>query len=129
MLNTYGLLGLALLHALEMMWTRKNRLKNHDEIKAVRADVGEVKLDVKNVKRTVDGPMGIALQGMADALEIAAKAVPGDPDLILKAVAAQKEADEHQRTMKSVAEAARLDATAKARIIAEWKAAQTPPIP
>ncbi len=129
MLNTYGLLGLAILHALEMVWTRKNRLKNHEDIKAVRIDVGDVKQDVKNVKRTVDGPMGVALQGMADALEIAAKAIPGDPNLILKAVAAQKDADEHRATMRQVEEEARLDYAAKARIIAEWKAAQNPPIP
>ena len=128
-LNTYGLFGIAALQAIGLWFTKRHRERNAEDLKAVRADVGEVKIDMKNVKRSVDGPMGVALQNAATALGIAAKALPSDSSLILRAVAAQKEADDHQSNMRAVEEEARLDAATKARIIAEWKAAQNPPIP
>jgi hypothetical protein len=127
--NTWGVLGLAAMQAVGMWWSDRHRKQSHKELAEVRADVGEVKIDVKNVKRTVDGPMGIALQNAASALDIAAKALPDNSSLILQAVAAQKEADDHQKTMRAVEEEARLDAATKAKIIAEWKAAQNPPVP
>jgi len=134
--NTYGLLGLAALHTLGLWWTKRHRMENHNELVSVKNDVGsvrteivEVKRDVKNVKRSVDGPMGIALQNAANALAIAAKALPGNSDLILQAVAAQKEADAHHTNMRAAEEEARLDQKTKERIIAEWKASQNPPLP
>jgi len=128
-INTWGVLGLAAMQAVGMWWSDRHRKQNHNDLVAVRADVGEVRLDVKNVKRSVDGPMGVALQNAANALLIAAKALPGDSNLILQAVAAQKEADQHQANMKAVEEQSRLDTETKNKIINDWKAAQNPPIP
>jgi len=127
--NTWGVFALAAMQAIGMWWSDRHRKQNHHDISMVRTDISDVQTEIKSVKRSVDGPMGQALQTAASALAIAAKARPEDSDLILRAIAAQKESDAHKHNMLAVEEEARKDMMSKAKIIAEWKAAQNPPIP
>lgn len=128
-MNTFGLLGLAIMQAAGMWSDRRHREQNQKVLTGVRIDLGENTKEIKSVKRSVDGPMGQALQTAATALSIAAKATPGDSNLILQAIAAQKVSDDHKANMAAVEEESRKDVLMKNKIISEWKASQNPPIP
>ncbi len=128
-INTWGLLGLGAIQGISILWGNRYRTKSLQKLTTVQSDIGDVKNEIKSVKRSVDGPMGTALQTAATALGIAAKAMPGDSDLILQAIAAQKKSDDHRENMKLVEEEARKDEMNKAKIISAWKSSQNPPIP
>ncbi len=93
-LNTFGLLGLALMQALAMWWAKKNHNLSHSQLSEVKTDVKQVAGEVKEVRQAVDGPLGNALSNAATALEVAAD-ITRDPERILKAVAARKLSDDH----------------------------------
>lgn len=95
------------------MWAAK---RNHQ---ISHRKLSEVKQAASEIKHSVDGPLGQALAVAANALEALATRTE-HPEDILKAVAARKLFDDHERTHSAALLAAKKSDEEKAAIIAEF---------
>jgi len=124
-LNNWALLGLAAINMFAI-WLGKRRGDQHEKAQKESVRVREVDQEanakqLSAIHTLVNGPLGVALDALAAALERQAR-TSRDPEEILAAVTARRASDDHRRKQNEANDLRRESDENKARIIAAFLA-------